>query len=243
MTNINLEDKDNINVAFAWESYWSKTSDLSDPIFWDASPEWSARDLSHFKNIIDSKLPLIDFACGHGIQTHFLAKYFERIIGVDVSKSAVEMAKVQYSAPNVEYRVLDGLKPEEAEVLHSEIGDANVYMKGGIHHIPVEKRPKFAESLQILLGKQGIIYLTELGENAVKYFYSLREKYGNFPEEMTTIFEHGIRPGTVTLEDILNLFPEFEILVSGEDVFDVVFPLPDGEYPKIPMFYTAMRHK
>lgn len=243
MEKINLEEKGNIDISSAWESYWSKTSELSHPIYWDCSPEWSARDLSRFKNAIDSQLPLIDFACGHGKQTRFLADHFTRVIGVDVSKSAVEMAKAEYNAPNIEYRVLDGLKPEQAEALHSEIGDANIYMKGGFHHIPVERRSDFAKSLQILLGNQGIIYLIELGESATNYFNSLREKYGNFPEEMTIVLEHGIRPGTVALQDIVNFFPEFEILQSGEDFFDVVFPLPDGEDSKIPMFYATMKHK
>ncbi len=243
MEKINLAEKENIDISSAWESYWNKTSELSDPIFWDCNPEWSDRDLSRFKHTIDSQLPLIDFACGDGKQTRFLADHFTRVIGVDVSKSAVEIAKAQHNAPNIQYRVLDGLKPQQAEVLHSEIGDANIYMKGGIHHIPVERRSDFAKSLQILLGNKGIIYLIELGENAINYFNSLREKYGKFPEEMTIVLEHGIRPGTVALEDIVNFFPEFEILQSGEDSFDVVFPLPDGEYPKIPMFYATMKHK
>lgn len=243
MEAIKLEEKGKIDVSSAWESYWSKTAQLSDPIFWDCSPEWSVRDLSRFKNTIGSELPLIDFACGHGKQTRFLADHFTRVIGVDVSKSAVEMAQAQYNAPNIEYRVVDGLKPEQAEALHAEIGDANIYMKGGFHHIPVEHRYNFAKSLQILLGNQGIIYLIELGDNAINYFNSLREKYGNFPQEMNIVLEYGIRPGTVSLEDIINFFPDFEVLESGDDFFDVLFPLPDGEYVNIPMFYATMKHK
>lgn len=243
MEKINLEEKENIDISSAWESYWSKTFESSLPIFWECSPEWSARDLSRFKHTIDSQLPLIDFGCGHGWQTRFLADHFTRVIGVDVSKSALEMAKAQHNAPNIEYRVLDGLKPQQAEALHSEIGDANIYMKGSFHHIPVERRSDFAKSLQILLGNKGIIYLIELGKNAINYFNSLREKYGNFPEEATTALECGIRPGSVALEDIVNFFPEFEILQSGEDLSPVVSPLPDGEYLKVPMFYAIMKHK
>ncbi|MEA5594228.1 class I SAM-dependent methyltransferase [Rivularia sp. UHCC 0363] len=244
MDKVILEEKLNIDTSSAWESYWNRTSELSNPIFWDCKPELAAdRDLPRFKNKMDSQFPLIDFACGNGTQTRFLANYFTKVIGIDVSESAVKMAKAKHNAPNIEYRVLDALKPEQAEALHSEIGDVNIYMRTGFHHIPVDKRSEFAKSLQILLGNKGIIYLIELGANAINYWNSVREKYGKLPEEMNIVLEHGIRPGTVALEDIVNLFRDFEVLESGEDYLHIAFPLPDGNYPKVPTFYAAMKHK
>lgn len=244
MEKITLEKKPDIDTSSAWESYWNKISDLSNPILWDCKPEVAvARDLPRFKNIMDPQLPLIDFACGNGTQTLFLADYFRRVIGVDVSKSAIEMAKAQHDAQNIEYRLLDALIPQQAEALHSEIGDANIYMRTGFHHIPIEKRSKFAKSLQILLGNKGLIYLIELGANAINYWNSIKEKYGKFPDEMTIVMEHGIRPGTIVLEDIVSFFSEFEVLQSGEDCLNIAFPLPNGDYPKVPTFYAAMKHK
>lgn len=244
METLNLNEKPNIDISSAWESYWNKTFKLSNPILWDCKPELAAeKDLPRFKDTINSELPLIDFACGNGTQTRFFAEYFTRVIGVDVSKSAVEMAKAQYDAPNLEYRVIDALQPQQAEALHYEIGDSNIYMRTGFHHIPIDKRYEFAKSLQILLGNKGIIYLIELGANAVDYWNSVGEKYGKLPEELTTVLEHGLRPGTVALKDIVNFFPDFEILKSGEDFLNIAFPLPDGEYPKVPTFYAAMKRK
>ncbi|NEO32148.1 MAG: class I SAM-dependent methyltransferase [Symploca sp. SIO3C6] len=246
MEKINSEEKPNIDTSLAWEAYWNKASRLSNLILWDCDPKLAvARDLSRFKNLMDSQLPLIDFACGNGRQTLFLADHFIRVIGVDVSKSALEMAKAQQNALNIEYRVLDGLKPQQAEALHSEIGDANIYMRGAFHHIPVERRYDCAKSLQILLGNQGIIYLIEISTKAINYFNSLRAemKYKNPHKERTILFEHGIRPGTVALKDIVNFFSEFEVLKSGEDFFDIAVPLPNGDYPKLPALYTVMKHK
>ena len=244
MEKIILEEKPNIDISSAWESYWNKIFKLSNPILWDCNPELAAaKDLTRFRNIMDSQLPLIDFACGNGTQTRFLADYFTKVIGIDVSKSALEIAKLQHDFPNIEYRLLDGLKPQQAENLHSEIGDSNIYMRTGFHHILLEKRSEFAKSLQILLGNKGIIYLIELGANAINYFNSVREKYGKLPEGMTTVLEHGIRPGTVSLEDIVNIFPDFKVLKSGEDFLNIALPLPDGEYPKVPTFYAVMKHK
>lgn len=243
MEKINLQEKPNIDTSSAWESYWNKTSNFSNPIFWDCKPEVAvARDLPRFKNIIDTQLPLIDFACGNGTQTRFLADYFAKVIGVDVSKSAVKMAEAQHDAPNIEYRILDALITEQAEVLHSEIGDANIYMRTGFHHIPIEKRSEFAKSLQILLGNKGVIYLIELGPNAMSYWNFLNEKYGKLPQELLIVLEHGLRPGTIALEDIVTFFPDFKILKSGEDCLNIAYPLPDGEYPKVPTFYAVMKH-
>lgn len=245
MTNqIILEEKPNIDTSSAWESYWNKTSKLSNPIFWDCTPQSAvAVDLPRFKNIMDSQLPVIDFACGNGTQTHFLAQHFNRVIGVDVSASALEMAKIEHNSPNIEYRLLDGLKPKQAQALHDQIGDANIYMRAGFHHIPVEKRSEFAKSLRILLGNKGVIYLIELGSNAINYFNSLKETYGKLPEEMTIVMEHGIRPGTIAPETIANFFSDFEVLESGEDFLNIAFPLPDGSYPKLPTFYATMKRK
>ncbi len=244
MKNINLNEKPNIDTSSAWESYWNKTSNFSNPIFWDCDPQLAvAQDLPRFKNMMDPQLPLIDFACGNGTQTRFLADYFTKVIGVDVSKSAVEMAKAQHDAPNLEYRVLDALQPKQAKTLHSEIGDANIYMRTGFHHIPVEKRSEFAKSLQILLGNKGLIYLIELGANALNYWNCINDKYGKLPNELLLVLEHDLRPGTVALQDIVSLFPDFEIFKSGEDSLNIAFPLSDGEYPKVPTFYAAMKHK
>lgn len=244
MEKINLQEKPNIDVSSAWESFWNKTSKLSNPIFWDCKPEVAAaRDLPRFKNMINTQLPLIDFACGNGTQTLFLAEHFEKVIGVDVSKSALKMAEAQHNAPNIEYRILDALIADQAEILHSAIGDANIYMRTGFHHIPVEKRFEFAKSLQILLGNKGIIYMIELGANATSYWNSLHENYGKLPQELLIVLEHGLRPGTVALEEIETFFPNFEILKSGEDCLNIAYPLPDGEYPKVPTFYAVMKHR
>jgi SAM-dependent methyltransferase len=237
-------EKPNIDTSIAWESYWSKTSNLSTPILWDSNPKVAAVvDLPRFQKFMDAQLPLIDFACGNGTQTRFLADYFSQVIGVDVSKSALEMAQAQNNAPNISYSVLDALLPEQAVALHSELGDANIYMRTGFHHIPCETRSEFAHSLQILLGTKGILYLIELGAEAIHYFNSLIEQYGKPPHELGLVLEHGIRPGTVTAEDIALLFPDFEVLTCGEDLFHTIHKLPNGDCAKVPAFYATIRHK
>ncbi|WP_373530644.1 class I SAM-dependent methyltransferase [Nostoc sp.] len=243
MEKLSATKKPEINVSDAWEQYWNKTLVKSTPILWDANVERAAAvDLPRFQSFLDPQLPLIDFACGNGTQTKFLAQFFSHVIGIDVSKSALEMASTENTATNISYRLLDGLEPQQAEQLHSEIGDTNIYMRTGFHHIPIEKREMLAQSLRILLGKHGVMYLIELGAGCIDFFNSLSETYGKLPYELSLVMEHGIRPGIVRAEDIAVYFPDFDILSQGEDLFQSVHKLPDGKYATPPALWAVIKH-
>ncbi|WP_243146753.1 hypothetical protein [Scytonema sp. UIC 10036] len=131
----------------------------------------------------------------------------------------------------------------QAKQLHSEIGDANIYMRTGFHHIPIEKREMLAQSLRILLGQQGTMYLIELGAGCIDFFNSLFELYGQLPYELSLVMEHGIRPGIVTEEDVAVYFPDFEILSQGEDLFQSIHKLPDGKYATPPAFWAVIKRR
>jgi SAM-dependent methyltransferase len=242
MEKLSAREKPDINVAEAWEQYWNKTLVNATPVLWDANVERAVVvDLPRFQSFFDTELPLIDFACGNGTQTKFLSQFFPRVIGFDVSKTALEMASKENTAANISYRLLDGLVPEQAAQIHSEIGDANIYMRTGFHHIPVEKRELLAQSLRTLLGKQGVMYLIELGTGCIEFFNSLLEKYGRLPYELSLVMEHGIRPGIFTTEDIELYFPDFEILSQGESLFQSIHKLPDGNYATPPAFWAVIK--
>jgi 2-polyprenyl-3-methyl-5-hydroxy-6-metoxy-1,4-benzoquinol methylase len=237
-------NKPNIDPSLGWENYWNQTSNGSTAVLWECKPEKAAAlDLAHFKDLMDLGLPIIDFACGHGTQTRFLADHFPLVIGIDVSKSAIAMAQTQNNASNIEYRVLDGCKTEGAVELHSEIGDANIYMRAGLHHIPSQKRSDFIRSLEILLGEKGILYLIELSSNSDDQLFSLSDT-----NEVSQVMKHGLRPGSIGLEDIVQLFPNFEVLSSGEQLLrGSVLTSPNGEVRKHELtltgFYAVIRHK
>jgi SAM-dependent methyltransferase len=238
METMKVTERPQIDTASAWEAYWNKTAKQSTPILWDAHSEVaSEQDLPRFKHLMNPQLPLIDFACGNGTQSFFLAKHFPRVIGVDVSQSAVNLAQVQHGAPNIEYRVLDALRPEQAAALHAEIGDSNIYMRTGFHHICPEKRSIFVESLDTLLGQQGVLYLIELGNAGDEYIASLVDRY-----EVQLVIEHGLRPGSVTAQEVTRYFSNYEVLAAGEDfVHDPVVQFENGDYAKVPGFYAILR--
>ena len=61
------------------------------------------------KQLVKGKVAL-DIASGSGYGTKILAETAANVYGVDVNEDAVKYAKKTYQAPNVEYRVGDGVK-------------------------------------------------------------------------------------------------------------------------------------
>src|SRR5688572_30905432 len=41
----------------------------------------------------DLSVPIVDLGCGNGRQSRYLARYFDQVIGADVSPSAIELAR------------------------------------------------------------------------------------------------------------------------------------------------------
>jgi 2-polyprenyl-3-methyl-5-hydroxy-6-metoxy-1,4-benzoquinol methylase len=208
----------------AWDQYWAETMQISQTSpdqarsIWENDWSYAAeQDLKRFGEWIRPEMPLIDFGCGNGRQTQFLAKHFKRVIGTDVSESAIALAKKNYAAPGVDYRVLDGFDLEAVGRLHAELGDVNVYMRTVLHQIAPEDRARFVPSVKTLLGKSGTLYLYELSRAADEYIGSFIQQYG-VPDKLQRILEKGMSPGPVGRSDVMELFtPDFEILMDGDE--------------------------
>ena len=232
-----------------WESYW-KTIGQTGPggeVLWDSNPEQaSANDLALFSpHIADPALPMLDFGCGNGRQTRYLARRFERVIGTDVAPSAIEIARREsVDELNVLYRVVDGLKPEDARALHREFGDMNVYVRTVLHVLQKKDRPKFVESLAILLGETGTLYQIELAMSALDYFRTLP---GDSPSGLPRHVHNVIRTGATSVgfdpRERPALFPEkrWEVLAEGDSATIVTVPLSHGREGLVPAHYFILR--
>ena len=229
----------------SWENYWSTLSGTPGEIFWDADPAHAAQqDLELFKGYADPQLPLIDLGCGNGTQTRFLADHFARVLGTEISPAAVEISQAKNAAPNISYRVLDVLHPEEAQALHEEIGDANLYMRTVLHQLSPADHATAIQSIERLLGVKGILYLIELSSAAEPYFAQLIKQYGP-PPGLARVFQHGITPGMVHEHDLEVLFPpdRFTVCRTGQSQIHTVHTLPTGEVVKVPAFYAVLRRR
>ena len=227
----------------SWESFWSTSTGAPGEIFWDADPAHAAQqDLALFRGDVDPQLPLIDLGCGNGTQTRFLANHFPRVLGTEISPAAVEIARTKHAAPNVSYRVLDVLSPDAAQVLHEEIGDANVYMRAVLHQLSLADHATAIQSIERLLGGKGTLYLVELSSAAEPFFAQLIQQYGP-PPGLARVFEHQITPGMVNENDLERLFPpdRFTLIRTGKSHIQTVHTLPTGEVVKVPAFYAVLR--
>jgi len=227
----------------SWESFWSTSTGAPGEIFWDADPSHAAQqDLALFQGYADPQLPLIDLGCGNGTQTRFLANHFARVIGTEISPAAVQIAQTKHAAPNASYRVLDVLCPDDAQALHEEIGDANVYMRAVLHQLSPADHATAIQSIERLLGRKGVLYLVELSSAAEPFFAQLIQQYGP-PPGLARVFQHQITPGMVNENDLEALFPadRFTLLRTGKSHIQTVHTLPTGEVVKVPAFYAVLR--
>lgn len=226
----------------SWEGYWSTATGAPGDIFWDADPAHAAQqDLVLFQDYVDPQLPLIDLGCGNGTQTRFLADHFARVIGTEISPTAVDIAQTKHAAPNASYRILDVLCPGDAQALHEEIGDANIYMRTVLHQLSAADHATAIQSIERLLGRSGILYFVELSSAAEPYFTQLIEQYGP-PPGLARVFQHEITPGMLNENDLEVLFPldRFTLLGTGQSHIHTVHTLPTGEVVKVPAFYAIL---
>ncbi len=227
----------------SWEGFWSTLSGTSGEIFWDADPAHaSQQDLGLFQSYTDPQLPLIDLGCGNGTQTRFLATHFAKVMGTEISPAALEIARTTNGAPNISYRLLDVLCPGDAQALHEEVGDANLYMRGVLHQLSPADQATAIESIERLLGATGTLYLIELSAAAEPFFAHLIQQYGP-PPGLARVFQHGITPGMLNEDNLEVLFPpdRFTLLRTDKSHIRTVHTLPTGEVVKVPAFYAILR--
>ncbi|MEU6820231.1 class I SAM-dependent methyltransferase [Streptomyces atriruber] len=183
----------------AWEGFWQEASDEQGAVFWDAEPVLTAGlHLALFEpHMTAIGLPVVDLGCGNGTQTRFLADRFPRVIGVDLSAAALDHARRADPADQVDFRELDAVEKSEAEQLHAEIGDANVYMRGVLHQCDPDDRQPLLDSVATLLGDRGRAFVVEPSEAARPVLMGLVQSPAGPPPKLAPIFAHGLAPADV----------------------------------------------
>ncbi|MEM9565449.1 MAG: class I SAM-dependent methyltransferase [Actinomycetota bacterium] len=208
-----------------WETYWSRANrgDTANDVLWDAEDDAELQAaMARFTPHVDTSLPVLDLGCGNGRRSRFLTAHFDRVIGVDVSPAAIEMARVQsQDVDRVTFGVLDGLDSRSVVALADEHGPMNLYLRGVFHVIHDRDRPTFLANLRTLLGDAGVLYQLETDGTALDYFLSNPEDSpSGLPKLMHRVIESGIVPHGFGADDAEKWFggDDWEILESGPDV-------------------------
>lgn len=81
---------------------------------------------------------VLDYGCGSGYGTHFVAPHCRHITGVDISPEAVTYAQQRYHLPNLDYRQI--AKAEEAPLPFDDASFDTVISFQVIEHIPDPSR-------------------------------------------------------------------------------------------------------
>ena len=233
-----------------WENYWRRIQKTGrdGEVLWDTEPERaSEEDIARFRPHVDPTLPLVDLGCGNGRQTRSLGTHFDRVIGVDVSPTAISKARDETPLDqSIRYRVLDARKPYQARKLHREIGDVNVYIRSVMHVIAPKDRPSFVDSLSTLIGRRGTLYQIELSSRAIDYFRTLP---GDSPSGLPRTVHNIIRTGATTFgfdpAERFELYPDdrFEVVAAGDDVTIKTVMLNHGAEGRIPASYLVVRNR
>ncbi|MFI1677457.1 class I SAM-dependent methyltransferase [Streptomyces sp. NPDC020607] len=183
----------------AWDGFWREAPDEEGAVFWDAEPVLTVGlHLALFEpHMTAVGLPVVDLGCGNGTQTRFLADRFPRVLGVDLSAAALDHARRADPADQVDFRELDAVEKSEAEQLHAEIGDANIYMRGVLHQCDPADRQPLLDSIATLLGERGHAFVVEPSEAARPVLMGLAQGPAGPPPKLAPIFAHGLAPAEV----------------------------------------------
>jgi SAM-dependent methyltransferase len=222
----------------AWEGFWREAPEEQGAVFWDAEPAVTAGvHVALFEpHLTDPGLPLVDLGCGNGTQTRFLADRFPRVLGTDISEAALDHARHADPGGQAGYRLLDAAEKSEAQALHAELGDANVYMRGVLHQCEPDDRQPVIDTIATLVGSRGRAFLVELSEAARPVLGGLAQSPSGPPPKLAPVFRHGIAPGEVADAAV----PEYlrnaglTVLASGELPLTTTETAPDGERIVLP---------
>ncbi|MFE9922658.1 class I SAM-dependent methyltransferase [Streptomyces sp. NPDC005774] len=230
----------------AWEGFWREAPGGQGGVFWDAEPTLTVvRHLALFEPYLsDPGLPLVDLGCGSGTQTRFLADRFPHVFGTDLSAAALDHARRADPAGRASYRRLDASDKGEAQSLHVELGDVNVYVRGVLHQCESDDRQPLVDGIATLVGDRGRAFLVEPSEAAGALLQNLTASPAGPPPKVAAVFRHGIAPGRVADDAV----PEFlaaaglTLLVSGTAPLTTTEYAPDGSRIELPsVWYVTGR--
>lgn len=148
------------------------------------------------KNFVKGK-KVLDYGCGSGYGTKMLSENAESVIGVDISKEAIDFAQNNYSSPNLEFKTIPEISDEKFDVITSfQV----------IEHVPNDN--KYVEDLKKLLNPGGHLLIST-------------------PDKTNRLFNHIQQPWNIfhlkeytagSLQRLLQkYFSQVEVLKIGSD--------------------------
>lgn len=232
-----------------WEVYWKgiRSTGPGGDVLWDpAHTEELEFCLQKSVQHAAPGLPIVDIGCGNGRFTRALSKSFARVIGIDLSASAVERARRESADANVTFLVHDVASSGWAQSLREELGDVNLFIRGVLHILDHGQRQTLVDNVRVLLGQSGTLFLLETAFEGgpLDYLEFLGAKSGKLPLPLDQAISAGLpKPRRFSHIELARYFPSeiFRVLESGPAPIFAVGMNPGASVEKIPGFYAVVR--
>ncbi|MDQ0029356.1 class I SAM-dependent methyltransferase [Arthrobacter bambusae] len=236
------------NPVVAWEGYWRgiRTTGPCGDVLWDSDSlaeraQYADQISAHF----DPALPVVDIGCGNGTYTRWLAELFPRVLGIDVSTGAIELASREAEGiPNAEFMVLDATAAPSGELLRERLGPANVFVRGVFHVLKPGKQVALAANLRTVVGDSGRVLLAETNfrGNSLGYLTELGATRQRIPLQLQRALENLPRPGHFGASERHGVFPDsdWRMIADGPVNIEVVPMNAGGLSQWVPGYYALL---
>lgn len=236
------------NLLTGWNHYWSgvRSTGVGGDVLWDTG---DLAEIPAYLPIIqahmDTSLPLIDLGCGNGRFTRRLAPCFPLAIGIDLSPSAIALARQEsVDTPGVQYEAFDVTVAGATKDLAAKYAPANVFVRGVFHVLSPSARIELARNLLPLVGSEGRVFFSETNfrGGSLDYLKSLGATPRRMPQPLQRAMRDLPRPGHFGAPESAETFPaaQWEVVVDGPSVIETI-PLRGPTEPEtIPGYFAVM---
>jgi len=202
------------DVSTRWDQYWASVRQTGShgDVLWDSDSRLEGDQyLDQMHQHCDTSLPVVDVGCGNGRFTRMLAEVFPFALGLDISPSAVSRAAQESDGiKNVSFRPVDMTERAAGSALASELGEANVFVRGVFHVLDKPERVAMATNLRDVLGARGTVLLAETNYpgSSLDYLEHLGATATWLPEPLKKAIGAGIpRPSHFGEAELAECFP------------------------------------
>jgi 2-polyprenyl-6-hydroxyphenyl methylase/3-demethylubiquinone-9 3-methyltransferase len=167
---------------------------------------------------------VLELGCGYGRVLRAVSPFVSTVVGNDVSRESLELAK-SYMKPCTNYRIVE---TDASNVAFSQrIFDAVLCIQNGISAFGVDKRRLVAESIRVTKNGGLILfssYSPKIWQDRLEWFRKQSQMglLAKIDEEKTydgtIVCKDGFRATTVSGDEFVELFSEFGLNASVTEV-------------------------